>query len=424
MAEIQPLRAVHHDLDRVPALAQVIAPPYDVSDPIQRAALLARTPLNIIAADLPDDREAPLDERYCHSATLLAHWFDDGVLVRDAEPALWALEQRFPGPDGTELARRGLFANVRVTDYGPGLIRPHERTHPAAVADRLALTRATHTSLSPVFTLYDEPERDVTALLAPVFATEPFATAIDDEGTEDRIWRIGDPALIDALKTALAGRELVIADGHHRYESARLYARERTGDEGAQHTLMLLVSAQDEGLVVHPTHRLVRGLVGDDARRAALEAAMNDHFTLTPIDQDDLRPPAGTGPMELGWLDGATGRAFRGVLHTQAIADAAMPGQPDAYRALDTAILQALVLTGALGLTQDQIDHLDGLGYARSDEEAVALVTDGTYDAAFFLRPSPVRQVQAVAAAGVNMPAKSTSFAPKVPTGLLLSPLG
>jgi uncharacterized protein (DUF1015 family) len=284
--------------------------------------------------------------------------------------------------------------------------------------------RATHTSLSPVFALHDDPSAEVAALLTPVYASAPFAVAVDDEGTEHRLWRTGDGVLVAALQAALAERELVIADGHHRYEAARLYARERTGDEGAQRTLMLLVAAEDPGLVVQPTHRLVRGLAGDPERRSALATALHDHFQLTSVGRADLRPPAGSGPMELGWLDGATGQAHRGVMRTQAIADAAMPGLPDAYRVLDTAILQALVLTGAIGLTQDQIDRLDGLGYARSDEEAVALVDDGTYDAAFFLRPSPVSQVQAVARAGVNMPAKSTSFAPKVPTGLLLSPLG
>ncbi|MCW3041067.1 MAG: hypothetical protein JWM31_2972 [Solirubrobacterales bacterium] len=423
MAEIQPLRAVRYALDRVPSLAAVISPPYDVSDPVLRAALLARTPLNIIAADLADDRQAPLEHRYDHAAVLLREWFTGGVLVRDPAPALWLLEQRFPGPDGQPLTRRGVFARVRVSDYGPGRIRPHERTHPAAVADRLQLTRATHTDLSPVFALHDDTGGAVTGLLGPVFAaTPPDAAALDDEGTEHRLWRVGDLAVTAALQEALTDRELLIADGHHRYEAARRYARERPEDEGAQYVLMLLVAAQDPGLVVHPTHRLVR-FGGDPGRRERLLALLHRHFAVTTIARDALRPDPAAGPLPLGFLDGADGQAHRCVLRTQAIADAAMPGEPAAYRALDTAVLQALLLTGALGMTQDQIDRREGLDYARSDAEAVALVDDGSFDAAFFLRASPVAQVQAVAKAGVNMPAKSTSFAPKVPTGLLLSPL-
>ncbi|UTI67035.1 DUF1015 domain-containing protein [Paraconexibacter antarcticus] len=431
MAEIQPLRAVHHALDRVPSLSAVIAPPYDVSDPVIRARLLARTPLNIVAADLPDP-DRPDDHgdpagRYAHAAELLREWADTGVLVRDERPALWALEQRFPGPDGTTLVRRGLFARTRVTDYGAGRIRPHERTHPAAVEDRLELTRATRANLSPVFALHDDAGGEVAALLAPVFATPPVASAVDDEGTEDRLWRIGNPAVVAALREALAGRELLIADGHHRYEASRRYAAER-GGEGEHHlALVLLVAMQDDGLVIQPTHRLVRGLT--PAARAALDALLARAFDVTSVAPADLAPPAGDGPFTLGLLDrggpGGEPRARRAVLRDPAVADAAMPPDvPAPYRRLDTAVLQHLVLTRTLGLSQDAIDRRDGLGYARNDEEARELVADGTYELALFVRPCAVEQVLAVAQAGATMPAKSTSFAPKVPTGLLLSPLG
>jgi uncharacterized protein (DUF1015 family) len=423
MAEIQPLRAVHHALDRVPSLAAVIAPPYDVSDPVIRARLLARTPLNIVAADLPDP-DAPdrtLEHRYRHAAELLRRWETTGVLVRDDAPALWALEQRFVGPDGDTHVRRGVFAAVRVTGYGAGRIRPHERTHPAAVEDRLQLTRETRTNLSPVFVLHDDAGGEVAGLLQPCFATAPRASAVDDDGVEHRIWRLGDRARIAALQHALAGRELLIADGHHRYEASRRYAEETGGEGGHRYALMLLVAMQDQGLIIQPTHRLVRGL-GEEARRA-LAAVLHAHFDLVDIDPADLRPATGAGPTQLGILDGRTGRAIRATLRDHAAADAAMAGLPEAYRRLDTAVLQHLLLTGALGLDQDAIDRLDGLGYARSDDEARELVRDGTYDAAFFLRPSPVEQVREVARAGVNMPAKSTSFSPKVPTGLLLNPL-
>lgn len=428
MAEIQPLRAVHHALDRVPSLAAVIAPPYDVSDPIIRARLLTRTPLNIVAADLPDpDRpdDGPAG-RYVHAVRLLREWEDAGVLVRDDEPALWALEQRFPGPAGVTLARRGLFTRVRVTGYGPGLIRPHERTHPAAVEDRLELTRATRANLSPVFALHDDAGGAVTTLLAPTFATPPAASAIDDDGTEHRLWRLGDPGAIAALQAAMAGRELLIADGHHRYEASRRFAAERVGSGEHGFALMLLVAMQDDGLVIQPTHRLVRGLT--PRTRAALDALLARAFEVTEITPSELAPPAGDGPFTLGLLDrvGRDGpRARRAVLRDPGVADAAMPPTaPAAYRRLDTAILQHLVLTGTLGLGQEAIDRRDGLGYSRSDGEALELVADGTYELACFVRPCPVEQVLAVAQAGATMPAKSTSFAPKVPTGLLLSPLG
>jgi uncharacterized protein (DUF1015 family) len=422
MAEIQPLRALHYDLERVPSLAAVIAPPYDVVDQAQRAALLQRSPHNIVALDLPEPT-ADEPDRYAHAAALLQEWTAEGVLVRDDAAALWALEQQFTGPDGAARTRRGFFARVRVTDYGPGQIRPHERTHPGPKADRLSLTQATRTNLSPIFSLFDDPDQRVAGLLRDAFASEPFGEATDDEGTVNRVWRTADPAVVAQVQEALTQTELLIADGHHRYETARAYAEEVGGEGDHRYVLMQLVAMQDDGLVVHPTHRLVGGLADDPARQEALAATLREHFEITEIDQADLRPAAGGAPLQLGYIDSHLKRAFRCTLKAQAIADAALPGMPDAYRTLDTAVLEALILKGPLGLTEDDISHLNGLGYSRTDDEALALILDGTYDCAFFLRPSPVEQVRAVAATGVNMPPKSTFFYPKVPTGLVLSPL-
>ncbi len=422
MAEIQPLRALHYDLDQVPSLAAVIAPPYDVVDDTQRTALLARSSHNIVALDLP---QATADEpdRYAHAAALLRRWTADGVLVRDDTPALWALEQQFTGPDGAARTRRGLFARVRVTDYGPGRIRPHERTHPGPKADRLALTQATRTNLSPIFSLFDDPGGQVGSLLQATFAGKPLGEATDDDGTANRVWRTGDPEVIAGIQAALAQTELLIADGHHRYETARVYADEVGGEGDHRYILMQLVAMQDPGLVVHPTHRLVRGLADDAARQEALAATLREHFDLVPVDHDGLRPPPGGPPLQIGYIDSHRKQAFRCTLRSQAIADAALAEMPDAYRTLDTAVVETLLLRGPLGLSEDDISHLNGLGYSRSDAEALALVLDGSFDCAFFLRPCPIEQVRAVAAAGVNMPPKSTFFYPKVPTGLLLNPL-
>ncbi len=423
MADIQPLRALRYDLQRVGSLAAVIAPPYDVVDLVQRAALLRRSPHNIVALDLPGQAPGQPDP-YTHAAELLQTWLSDGVLVRDDAPSLWVLEQVFTEADGTVRTRRGLLARVRVTEYGPGLILPHERTHPGPKAHLLALVRATRTNLSPIFGLFDDAAGRIAALEGAVIAAaEPFAEATDDDGTVHRLWCTTDAHVIQEAQAALAASELLIADGHHRYETAQTYAEEVGGEGDHRFILMQLVAMQDPGLVVDPTHRLVRGLVGDRVRQEALAATLRTHFDITPIDPADLRPPDGDGPLVLGYIDSHAKRAYRCVLKSQAIADAALADRPAAYRTLDTAVLEALILRGPLALTDDAISHLDGLGYARSDEEALALVLDGEYDCAFFLRPSAVEQVRAVAQAGLTMPPKSTSFRPKVPAGVLLSPL-
>ncbi len=187
---------------------------------------------------------------------------------------------------------------------------------------------------------------------------------------------------------------------------------------------MCLVALQDEGLTVFPTHRLVDGLMGDDEKIERLTKTLKSHFDITPIEQADLVPPGqGDGTIEMGYMDSHFKRAFRLTLKDQSIADEALPDMPEPYRRLDTAVLEALVLTGPLGLSEDDISHLNGLGYARSFEEALELVESGTFDAGFYLRGIPVSQIQEIAAAGVNMPPKSTYFFPKVPTGLLFNPL-
>jgi uncharacterized protein (DUF1015 family) len=417
MADVQPLRALHYDLAEVGSLDAVAAPPYDVIDPEQRERLAARSPYNVVRVDLPEGDPGGRD-MYSEAAAIFARWQEEGAVVRDDEPALWTLTQDYAGPDGRRLTRRGVFARVRVEDYGPGRIRPHERTHPGPKEDRLRLTRATKANLSPIFSLYDDPGG---ATAAVVQAAEPFGEQTDDDGTVNRLARVGDPAAIEAFQRALEPAELLIADGHHRYETARVYADEVGGEGEHRYVLMCLVALQDSGLTVFPTHRLIRDTTPQS--QEALANTLRALFAIEEIDQTDLRPPDGDGPLTMGYIDSHFKRAFRLTLEDQASADEALAGMPEAYRHLDTAVLEALVLNGPLGLSEDDIAHLKGLGYSRTDDEALQLVLSGEYDAAFFLRSTPIEQVRAIAAAGVNMPPKSTYFFPKVPTGLLFNPL-
>jgi uncharacterized protein (DUF1015 family) len=186
---------------------------------------------------------------------------------------------------------------------------------------------------------------------------------------------------------------------------------------------MCLVALQDEGLTVFPTHRLLTD-VKDSDKQVRLGSRLRELFDIEPIDQSELRPPDGTGPLQMGYIDSFHKNAYRLTLKDQATADEALKDFPEPYRHLDTAILEALVIKGPAGLTDDDIDHKHGLDYSRTDEEALEMVLDGRADCAFFLRSSPVQQVRDIAAAGVNMPPKSTFFFPKVPTGLLFNPVG
>src|SRR5579884_2106482 len=388
MAEIQPLRALHYDLDRTGGLQPVIAPPYDVIDAEQRAALAARSPYNVVHVDLPEGNGDP----YEHARALFDAWQAEGVVRPDPEPALWVLSQDYTGPDHRRRTRQGFLARARVEEYGPGRIRPHERTHPGPKEDRLKLTRATRANLSPIFSLYSDPDGTARSALRAATDKRPWAEATDEDGTVNRLWRMADPEALATVRQALQSQELLIADGHHRYETARVYAEELGGEGPHRYVLMCLVALEDPGLTVFPTHRLVRGLSDTQVRRLA--EALQRHFEIEALARlDQLYPPAGE-IVRIGYIDAYSRRPYMLTLKDQGAVARALPDRSDAYRKLDTAVLEALILKGALGMSDEQLEQLEGLGYARDGERALELVRSGEYDAAFMMSPTPVSRVQ------------------------------
>jgi uncharacterized protein (DUF1015 family) len=412
MADLQPLRTLRYEPAAVGSLADVIAPPYDVIDDAMREELAARSPYNVVHVDLP--------RSYDEAAATLREWRANGVLVQEDDPAVWVLRQDYSAPDGARRTRTGFFARVRVDEYGPGRIRPHERTHPGPKEDRLRLTRATRANLSPIFTLFPDSDGIAERATAHIAAAEPFVTV---DG--DTLWRSSDEDLIAELQMALADAELLIADGHHRYETARVYADEVGGEGDHRYVLMLLCALSDPGLLVFPTHRLLTGLKDDTKKQIAIRDVLRGDFEVDELgDTSQLEPPAGDGRVAFGYMDSFFKRPFRVTLKDQAIADRALSGMPEPYRRLDTAVLEALVLRGALGMSEDDISHLRGLHYSKDLDDAIEAVESGRADAGFFMRATPVEQVREVAATGESMPPKSTYFYPKVPTGLVFNPLG
>lgn len=419
MAEIQPLRTLRYDPEVVGSFEAVIAPPYDVIDDKQRAELAGQSPFNVVEIDLP--RAPNGGDPYAHARATLDDWVERGAVVQEDEPAIWALRQQYAAPDGGERVRTGFFARVRVEDYGAGRIRPHERTHPGPKEDRLRLTRATQANLSPIFSLFPDRDGATAETLARVTGAAPFAQARDHEGTQNTLWRVSDADAIAALQGPLTDAELLIADGHHRYETARVYAEEVGGEGEHRYVLMFLCSLSDPGLTVFPTHRLLTGLEQDSAKQEAIRDALMRDFDVEQISADELEPAADVDGVAFGYMDSFHRTPYRVTLKDQSIADRALDGMPKPYRQLDTAVLEALILKGALGMTEDDISHLDGLEYSKSSQHARESIESGAVDAGFFMRGTPVEQVREVAEAGESMPPKSTYFYPKIPTGLVFN---
>ncbi|HEX4668396.1 MAG TPA: DUF1015 domain-containing protein [Solirubrobacterales bacterium] len=426
MADVQPFKALHYDLGKVGSLDAVAAPPYDVIDAAARARLLERSPYNAVAIDLPkpfdpaDPASSPNGDPYAEAARTIDAWRAEGALVDDEEPSIWALTQDYTAPDGSSHSRHAILARVRVEDYESGGIRPHERTHPGPLLDRLELTRASGYNLSPIFSL---SSTDAWPLVEPALAAEPWGEATDEGGTVNRVWRVTDPAVHAAVSDRLAGAELLIADGHHRYETARAYRDEVGGEGPHNYTLMALTGLDDPGLTVYPTHRLLSGFAADPERQRRLGSGLRELFEVSEVGVDGLDPVGEEGVGVFGLYDGFHRQGLRLRLKDTAELDRRLEGKPEAYRRLDSAILEALVLKGLAGMTDEDIDARSGLEYAKSIPDALALIENGDFDVAFIQRPVPIEQVRAVAATDENMPPKSTYFFPKVMTGIAFNPV-
>lgn len=395
----------------VARLSRLIAPPYDVIDPAERARYAALDAHNIVHVMLPEAPPGrPDDERYRVAADLLATCRQNGVLRRDAEPALYVLAQEFTLPTGEKRMRRGVFAAVAAEGYEPRRIRPHERTHAGPKADRLALLRATATNIESIFLLAPDHDRALANAVAAASSGTPDATA-ELNGVGIRLWIVRDPS-----RFALPPAPLYIADGHHRYETASAYALEHPA---ADRLLALIVSAQEPGLVVLPTHRVIFG-TGRELDR--LLPRWREWFDVQelPVDSDPTLQLAALGQDRTACVVADRTRSLALLLRPGVMLDR-LPvlAQSDAVRELDVARVESLVVKEVVGAsTSTPI-----VRYVPTAREALLAVHTGGAAVAVLLNPTKVEQVFAVADAGDVMPPKSTYFIPKVPSGLVLRPV-
>jgi uncharacterized protein (DUF1015 family) len=401
VADVRPFTALRYTPAAGP-LGALVAPPYDVISPEQRRAYLAAAPYNAVRLELP---EIAYDE----VAGLIASWLDDGVLER-ADPLLVAWTQTLTLGDGVERERRTLLGAAALEPYEARVVRPHERTHAGPKEDRLRLIRAVRTNISPVFGLYPDPEGAAWAAIAP--QGPPDGEATDADGTVHRVWFVDDPAVADAVAESLRDAWILIADGHHRYETALAYRDELraagAGDGPHDRVLMGLTALDDPGLVVLPTHRLL-------TRWPEGAAAA---FTSTPADDLDVLVAAlAAAPQDAPALGLVTADGM--ALLT---APPAPPGTSPARR-LDVAAIEREILVPHLGADQAALAHDEILSYTKDAAEAEALVRDGSIAAALILRGIPKPDIADVSEAGETMPQKSTYFFPKLLTGVAFNPL-
>jgi uncharacterized protein (DUF1015 family) len=423
MAAVQPFEGTRFNPEHV-KLGGVLAPPYDVISAEQRNELYGRDLRNIVRIDYgmtyPEDVDG-VDDQYTRAASFLASWLELDILVRDEPASFYVVDHSFQHPEGGERRRRGLLATVGAAPWESSDLRPHERTLRGPKADRLALMRATRAQTSPIFALWTAAGGIAEILDAVATGNALLGGRIDGDIASEKLllWRVADPEHVASIAAALQGAALYVADGHHRYETAAAYAAERrAADPSApdnapfERCLVYLTAADDPGITILPTHRLVRPGPGIAFSLDDLWARLDDVYETVPA-ADGRAALAAAASMH------ATHHAFAVVAHDGA-AVLRRPRRADGSprHRLDVAVLETEVLLPA-GVSRDMISG-GALAYTRDPEELDGAVMRGEATLAFGVSPVTAGEVIAVADAGETMPQKSTYFYPKVPTGLAL----
>ncbi|MSQ47298.1 MAG: DUF1015 domain-containing protein [Deltaproteobacteria bacterium] len=419
MAMIRPFRGVRYNPALVEDFSRVVSPPYDVISPEQQTLLHLRSPYNAVHLDFNQD-----SERYTAAAERLRDWLARDVLIRENEPALYFYSQEFTSQGGGKRRRIGVLAALRLEEFSSGIIRPHERTFEGAKKDRLDLLRSCQTHLSPIFCLYARKEWSLAQVAKSALAQPPLISLVDDKDVTHQVWNVTDPSVIAEVTKGLEQESLIIADGHHRYETALRYRQERgaqgqsSGEEPYNFVMAYLTNAYDDGLVILPTHRLLQEVTMPNLRDLRTVLQRDFHVGQFALDQRGAfltalsapGPGRRIGSMFAGagyyWLLSFDDRATRNLQHLS-----------PQLRSLDVTVLHDILLQQFLGLSPEM--QKQKLSYTIDADEALQRVIDRKYQAAFLLNPTSYDQVARVCGQAETMPQKSTYFYPKLLTGLV-----
>jgi uncharacterized protein (DUF1015 family) len=428
MAKIYPFRALRYDSARVNA-ADVLTQPYDKINPAMQERYYNLSPYNLVRIILGKrNPDMPQDNVYTRAAAYLGEWRAAGVLVPDPEPAVYAYSQLFavPGdPSGTELDRRGFIALGKIEDYDQKIVHRHEQTLSGPKTDRLNLLRATKAHFGQIFMLYGDPEQRVEKLLFSDDVT-PDIDIRDEYGVRHRLWRVSDPAIVSQVQEAMLNKKLIIADGHHRYETSLNYRNERRAAAGAEcpdapyeRVMMTFVNMDAPGMLVLPTHRVVFGL--DSFTLDSFLATVAPYFEV-----ERLAPYSVAKTMNTLHEAGAKRTALAAVTSEGVVllrvkpgaADTLMPDLSSRQRQLDVVQLHKVILEKVLGISEEAVRNQTNVRYLRDATEAIEQVRSGEANVTFLMNPVRMDQVRDIAFAGEVLPQKSTDFYPKLLTGL------
>ena len=421
MAEIKPFRGVRFT-QKAGDMDDLLCPPYDIINEQQRRGYLSKNPNNIVKIELPVEEEG-VSDRYEAAAATLDGWMKDGILERDPKPALYIYEEEYTTPEGVVKSVRGIISLVRIEEFEKGVIMPHEFTLSKPKADRLNLIQATHANISTIYSLYTDSGRRTESKLEILTGRKPDVQAVEGDCTH-RLWVIDDEVDVAALCRDFTGRNLYIADGHHRYETSLKYrdmCREAGAPEGApcDYVMMMLVSMDEDQFTLFPTHRLIKGAEGFDVEEYLGRIRENFHVKeYHGIKQ--IKPTLGeyyeTGRKVTAWYVGNDTWYLLWLRSGSTAMEKIMPDSSKALRNLDISILHRLIIDRVMHCNNE-----DCVNYTRSFTEAIAAVNEGRYQCCFILNPTRIQDIKDIVDADEKMPQKSTYFYPKPTTGLVMN---
>ncbi|MFH0794139.1 MAG: DUF1015 domain-containing protein [bacterium] len=444
MAVVRPFVGTRYNPQIVTDLKAVVAPPYDVISPTMQDELYAASPHNVVRLILGKEKmnDDEYNNKYLRAASCLQSWRTDTVLIDEKKKSFYFYEQEFRIPGGEKKRRMGFFAAVRIEDYKSGKIRAHEQTFAGPKADRLKLLRSTQCNLSPIFCLYSDPEKKAEAIAKKAMAKKPITDITDKDGVRHRMWIANDKPSIKGIAEAMCNRELYIADGHHRYETAVNYKLERCiasgtkdGKQPYDYVMMFLCNAEQEGLTILPTHRILSKDLDDCVDHDEVLEDFQEHFNVTPqkISMSNLDKSADTllKAVSKAGKKGVSfgmvlpdGRAF--VIQMKPKVDLAELIDEEihpAVRGLDVTILHHYVISKVwMGNPEIELDD-DDILYSKDIAEALDVLKRRKACAVFLMNPTRMEQLREVAGAGQRMPHKSTYFYPKLLSGLVFRDL-
>ena len=430
MAELIPFKALRYDPHQV-KLEDVLTQPYDKITPEMQAKYYERSAHNLVRIILGKSGETDTDtfNVYTRALEYFHDWRSGGLLKQDSEPGIYVYAQTFTIPGTRDLAeRRGFIALGRIHDYSDGVVFRHEQTLAQPRVDRLNLLQATKAHFGQIFMLYSDPEARVEAILKAKTEEEPDTSVLDEHETLHRLWRISDPGLIQAVQKAMRDKKLLIADGHHRYETALAYRNERRAAAGDaspnasyEFVMMTFIPMESPGLVILPTHRIVHGLPAFDRERMIESAGQ-----FFDIDRIDMRTESRSATTLLAQA-GQEGTAFVAVMRQgpylmrarKNVIEDTLRQIPQLQRDLDVVQLHQIMLERILEISQEAIRNQEKVRYERDAAEAISWVRQGAH-VAFLMNPAKIEQVRDIAFAGEVLPQKSTDFYPKLLSGLTI----